>query len=237
MSKEINEIEELKEFCTPLEVDPEVVDKINKLGSSPQHSPEEVAAIFGKTYERLKEYNEGNDGYWVILQEFPDYSISKSGLIKNNKTGRIKYPSIGAKGYPVVSLQKDGKQYLRTIHILLGRTFIYNDNPQEKTQINHIDGNKENFNLSNLEWVTPQENVIHARKTGLHTSDGDKAVIQLSKDGKIIAEYKSASEASRQTGINRGNICKVSNHYISKEGKRSLTAGGYKWEWKSNMIW
>ena len=174
-----------------------------------------------------------NNEYWVILQEFPDYSISKSGFIKNNKTGHIKHPSIGARGYPVVSLQKDGKQYLRTIHILLGRTFIYNDNPKEKTQINHIDGNKENFNLSNLEWVTPQENIIHARKTGLHISDGDKAVIQLSKDGEIIAEYKSASEASRQTGIGRANICNVCRHYVSKEGKRYLTAGGYKWEWKN----
>lgn len=56
MIKRINEIEELKEFCTPLEVDPEVVDKINKLGSSPQHSPEEVAAAFRKIYERLRDY-------------------------------------------------------------------------------------------------------------------------------------------------------------------------------------
>ena len=104
---------------------------------------------------------------------------------------------------------------------------------KKKTQINHIDGNKENFDLSNLEWVTPQENIIHARKTGLHTSDGDKAVIQLSKNGEIIAEYKSASEASRQTGIGRANIYNVCRHYISKDGKRYLTAGGYKWEWKN----
>ena len=176
--------------------------------------------------------NNNNEEKWVIIQEFPDYSICKDGKVKNNKTGYIKYPSNGTRGYPVVSLQKDGKRYLRTIHILLGRTFIYNDNPTIKTQINHIDGNKMNFKLDNLEWVTPQENIIHARKTGLHKTDGDKAVIQLTKQGDFIAEYKSASEASRQTGICRSNICNVCRGTLNRHGNPIKTAGGYIWIWK-----
>ena len=59
MNKKIKDIPELQEIYTPLEADPEVVDKINKLGSSPQHSPEEVAAAFKRIYERLRDYNEG----------------------------------------------------------------------------------------------------------------------------------------------------------------------------------
>ena len=59
MNKKIKDIPELQKICTPLEADPEVVDKINKLGSSPQHSPEEVAATFKRIYERLRDYNEG----------------------------------------------------------------------------------------------------------------------------------------------------------------------------------
>ena len=59
MNKKNKDITELQEICTPLEADPEVVDKINKLGSSPQHSPEEVAAAFKRIYERLRNYNEG----------------------------------------------------------------------------------------------------------------------------------------------------------------------------------
>ena len=58
MNKKIKDISELQEICTPLETDPEVVDKINKLGSSPQHSSEEVATAFKKIYERLKNYEE-----------------------------------------------------------------------------------------------------------------------------------------------------------------------------------
>ena len=169
---------------------------------------------------------------WVIIEEFPNYSICKEGIVMNNKTHHLKYPSIGARGYPVVSLRKNNKTYLRTIHILLGRAFILNDDIINKTQINHIDGDKTNYNLNNLEWVSQQENNIHARKTGLHKSDGDKAVIQLENNNTILHEYKSASEASRQTGISRSSICQVCNHYINSKGSRRLTAGGYKWEWK-----
>lgn len=59
MSKKIKDIPELQKIYTPLKVDADIVDKINELGSSPQHSSEEVAAAFKKIYERLRNYNEG----------------------------------------------------------------------------------------------------------------------------------------------------------------------------------
>ena len=59
MNKKIKDIPELQEIYTSLEADSEVVDKINKLGSSPQYLPEEVAAAFKRIYERLRDYNEG----------------------------------------------------------------------------------------------------------------------------------------------------------------------------------
>ena len=58
MNKKIKDIPELQKICTPLEVDADIVDKINELGSSPQHSSEEVATAFKKIYERLKNYGE-----------------------------------------------------------------------------------------------------------------------------------------------------------------------------------
>ena len=58
MNKKIKDIPELQKICTPLEANPEVVDKINELGSSPQHSSEEVSTAFKKIYERLKNYGE-----------------------------------------------------------------------------------------------------------------------------------------------------------------------------------
>ena len=58
MNKKIKDIPELQKICTPLEVDVDIVDKINELGNSPQHSSEEVATAFKKIYERLKNYEE-----------------------------------------------------------------------------------------------------------------------------------------------------------------------------------
>ena len=58
MNKKIKDIPELQKICTPLEVDADIVDKINELGSSPQHSSEEIATAFKKIYERLKNYEE-----------------------------------------------------------------------------------------------------------------------------------------------------------------------------------
>ena len=187
----------------------------------------------------MAEKDDGPD--WVeekqtTIEEFPNYQISTLGRVFNTITKKYKQISLGQRGYPVLSLRKDGKTYIRTIHILLGRAFIKNDDAEHKTQINHIDGDKTNYSLDNLEQVTPKENILHARKTGLHISDGDKAVIQYSLDGEFIAEYKSASEASRQTGIGRANICNVCRKALNQHGNPYKTAGGYKQEWKKNII-
>lgn len=162
---------------------------------------------------------------WYPIDGFPDYEIRKDGYARNKKTGKIKTPSLGHRGYPVHSLRDhDGKFYLRTVHTLLARAFI--PNPIGKPEVNHIDGDKTNYSIENLEWCTRAENDAHARRTGLHKSDGDKEVVQYTKGGKLVATYKSASYASRVTGIGRSNICNVACHrgYCK-------TAGGYKWEW------
>lgn len=162
---------------------------------------------------------------WNTISEFPDYEISTEGLIRNKRTGHIKSSYIGKRGYPVVSLQREHKQYLRTVHILLARTFI--PNPLNRTQVNHIDGDKTNFALSNLEWCTSKENADHARLTGLHISDGDKAVTQFTLKGDFVRNYKSISEASRCTGVNRCAIGKV-----ARKIPRYKTAGGFIWRYK-----
>ncbi len=71
-------------------------------------------------------------------------------------------------GYMKVTLHIDGKQYSLSVARLVAQSFIHNDDPINKTQVNHKDGMKKHINdISNLEWVTPQENIIHAYKHGL----------------------------------------------------------------------
>lgn len=161
---------------------------------------------------------------WRIIEEFPNYEITIDGKIRHIKKKKIRKISKGARGYPVVSMRKDGKSYLRTIHVLIARTFI--PNPDNKTQVNHIDGDKENYSIDNLEWCTPRENVLHARRTGLQKSDGDKRVAQYTKDGEFVATYKSVSGASRKTGINR---CAIG--FVANRKPRYKSAGGYIWRW------
>ena len=74
-------------------------------------------------------------------------------------------PDIAPNGYYRVTLSKNGSKKQVYLHRLLANHFI--PNPNNLPQVNHKDGNKLNCNLDNLEWVTNQENVIHAYKNGL----------------------------------------------------------------------
>lgn len=166
---------------------------------------------------------------WKIINDFPNYLVSDLGNIKTRKTNKLRKSSVGKRGYIVISLRKDNKTYLRTLHRLVAQAFI--PNPDNLLEINHKDGNKVNNELVNLEWVTTKDNNIHARMTGLHESDGDKAVIQLDKYGNVIRVYKSVSEASRVTNICRCNINAVIHEYKNKSGYTYKTAGGYRWRY------
>lgn len=121
-------------------------------------------------------------------------------------------------GYVQYELSKSNKTKSYKAHRLVAEAFL--PNPERKREVNHIDGNKHNNKLDNLEWSTTSENQIHAHyKLG----KGIKAVKQLSKDGKLIKVWRSIKEASLSLGIDRSDISNASR------GKR-LSAGGYKWQ-------
>lgn len=114
---------------------------------------------------------------WKDIQGYEGlYQVSNWGKVKS-LTHKVKYkdgrnithkgktlkPRIYNNYYGVVLYKERNKAYL--IHRLVAETFI--KNPLNKKQVNHIDGNRKNNNVSNLEWVTASENQIHAIKTGL----------------------------------------------------------------------
>lgn len=161
---------------------------------------------------------------WKTIEEFPDYEVSNIARVRNKKTGLIRIPSVGKRGYPSLSFKKDGGLYQRTLHRVFAIAWI--PNPENKKEINHKNGDKCDCSFSNLEWATSSENMEHARRTGLHNADGDKAVWQL-KNGEVVATYKSCSEAARITGFNRGNISSC-----ARGNTKLKTYKGYEWKYK-----
>lgn len=96
---------------------------------------------------------------WKKIEGFPNYSVSNLGRVRNDKKNRIMEYSYNAKKYYRVALSKNNKRYARLVHRLVAEAFI--PNPDNKPQVNHIDGNKVNNCVNNLEWATNQENQDH----------------------------------------------------------------------------
>lgn len=163
------------------------------------------------------------------------YAVNEEGcVIRSERPFSLLKPGVNHKGYFVYYLSVNGKRICRTAHRLVAEAFI--PNPNNLPCINHIDENKKNNRVSNLEWCTHKYNTNYSKyRFGehykqlalLHKVQLSKAVIQLSSTGVYVAEYESAREASRKTGINYGNIASVLT------GKR-ISAGGYRWKHKED---
>jgi hypothetical protein len=111
---------------------------------------------------------------WKDIPEYVGlYQISNTGKIKSfprhgaSNVEKILKQSKDSSGYPIICLTKDSKRCTRAIHRILAEVFI--TNPENKEEVNHIDGDKCNCILENLEWVTKKENMAHAVINGLHT--------------------------------------------------------------------
>lgn len=118
---------------------------------------------------------------WLPIKDYEGlYEISDTGLVKaveRTVLGRdgTKYPFkeklkdfvLNKNGYFYVGLYKNNKEKKYLVHRLVASAFLAN--PLNLEQVNHKDGNKQNNNVSNLEWVTPQENCVHAVKSALRT--------------------------------------------------------------------
>lgn len=150
------------------------------------------------------------------------YEVSSTGRVRSyldrfgfDRCKRLEIPEIleqgiSEKGYYYVRLMgKDGKQHKRYINNLMGKAFL--PNPENKTDVNHIDGNKANNVLSNLEWTTHAENMQHAIRTGLWDHKASLAKALDAWRRKVYCYetdeiFDSTDSAAKYFGVAKGAI-------------------------------
>lgn len=177
------------------------------------------------------------DGYTGLYQVSNLGNVRKLRFI-NNMTNKEKVflitPKLINTGYYKVMLYKGGKWENAFVHRLVAAAFIPNE--AGRPQVNHIDGNKTNNVVTNLEWCTQSENNRHAYRTGLRSApatgrfgaDSYKAipVEMLDKDtGKVICRFGSLIDAAKYVGA------KKSCHICSCCKGKLKTAYGHGWRY------
>lgn len=164
-------------------------------------------------YENATGYLLSSEGKVYSYQNLDEENYSELTEVKGSKD---------SKGYLCLDIRnKNSIRKYPKIHRLIAKSFISNEN--ELPQVNHINGNKTDNNVNNLEWVSNRQNRIHAIQNGLQDYI-DYGVAQYDLDGNLISTYDTAEEALIKLGKppHSGNIGRVIR------GNRK-TAYGYIW--------
>lgn len=153
---------------------------------------------------------------WRVIEENDNYSVSNTGKVKNNKTEKNLKFHISNQGYVRVNLynNKDKTRKNKSVSRLVAIAFI--DNKENKKEVNHIDGNKLNNNVNNLDWVSSSENKYHAFNTGLrHIRKGiEHHNTRLSESDvkeirELCSEKISMTEIAKMYNVGRKQIEKI----------------------------
>lgn len=157
---------------------------------------------------------------WELVKDFEDiYQVSSFGKVMNGLTNKILKQQIDKNGYKTVTLSANGEKYAKRVHRLVAEAFIEGDHTG--MDVNHIDGNKLNNRLSNLEFCTRKENINHALKYDLSKTNNfgkNPIKVKCNETGKV---YESINSCSRDTGVDTSDI----KRYI--DGKVKNTCKGY----------
>lgn len=169
---------------------------------------------------------------WYPLKNWPGYEISNKQRVRSyldrrgfGKNKYVEVPEILDEqthrlGYKYVNLRKDGRTHKGYIHHLMGETFL--PNPENKPEINHENGNKNDNRIENLTWNTRAENMEHARRTGLWDVEKSTAAAREACRREIYCYeedryFYTAAEAAEYFGVSRSCItlcCQGKSYHV-----------------------
>lgn len=155
------------------------------------------------------------------ITNYENYIIYDNGDIKNIVTKKILKGSISENGYKYYRLSLDGEKKMFYAHRLVAEHFL--DNPDNLPIVNHLDGNKLNNNVTNLEWATYSDNVSHAHMLGLIKKSSQTPFLYT--EDLSGEEWKMYLDYSNYLISNKGRIRNINTNRILKP---SLASGYLK---------
>lgn len=163
-----------------------------------------------------------NEMEWITTVECDKYEVNRLGEIRHKIRKHMLKGRSNSSGYLYVIFTIDGKRKNFAIHRIVANAFI--PNPNHKPEVNHINSNKSDNRVENLEWVDSSENKKHSYEFGTRKNhQQSKPVQQFTKDGQFLKEWSSVSEAAESLNCVVGAI---SNCALG----RSKTSMGYVWK-------
>lgn len=191
--------------------------------------PKDIKDYENEVWREVPETN----GYYLISSfgraKVRSRLVNRRGHPPHYREEKILSTVLAGNGYPSFLINIQGIKPKRLlVHRLVAAFWC--ENPENKPQVNHKDGNKENNYYKNLEWVTPAENINHAFDSGLNkkVAPNDPVrstpVEKTTSAGYKIEEYPSLNEAARQNNVAASNI----HHAI----KNKTHSNGYYWKYK-----
>jgi DNA-binding transcriptional regulator YiaG len=168
---------------------------------------------------------------WKVIKDYPNYRISSKGRLYSKRKLRCVNPEHTKKGYLRYRLFQNGSVANVYAHVLVARAFI--PNPENKPQVNHLDGVKANNHVENLDWVTNSENMQHAYDTGIisrkrkidgipihthKTKPPRKTRLTIFQVREIRKSQLKGSQLAKIYGVTRATISLIRLNKIYQEG-------------------